>query len=123
MKAEEFFIIMEARLIGKDYYWWTDDSESIIRVEYRGEITDPVLPRLPRGRSYSPITAVCKLITGKSYPIRDWLMAAKEMQLNLNFAKSLARAQDNNMFELSSREKQHRRKLHRIVRLTPIRIF
>lgn len=120
MNAADFFAIIEQRLVGENFNWWTDDSFSIIRVQYQGQ---DALPELTAGRSYSPITAVCRLVTGKEFPIRDWVGAAKELELNLTFAVNLGRAQNNNLAKLKGREKKHRRKLLKITRMASRVLF
>lgn len=122
MKAEEFFAVIRDQLLDHRYYhWWSNDYEKIIRVEFWINPRDK--EPLRSSRSYSPITAVCRLVTGKHFPVRQWPAAAAALGLNHKFAQNMALAQDTPMRLLTGRARKYRRLLLEMTDVIPPSLF
>jgi len=72
---------------------WTVDSENSIRGKIKASPASTT-PRSPQG-TFTPITALCYMLTGKQYKSLEYAYAATELDIDLRLARAIELASDD----------------------------
>jgi len=104
---EEFFQALDLLKKHNCTHLWVTEVRHGLRLEAIAGNTG-----LRRHRHYSPITAVCRICTGKQFGLRQWPEASRALGMHPAFAAALARAQDNMFSRLKTAgQRKYRRQL------------
>lgn len=113
MTKERFFELLASMIASRTVNPWETEHRGSLRLEAHGPQSS-----LRVSWQYSPITAVCRLVTGKHYRLSKWHLAAEALSLHPGFALTLARAGQNNWPRLrTAQERRYRRQLCKILSL------
>lgn len=82
---------------------WTVDSENSIRGKIKASPTPASFPKTPPASTtprspqgtFTPITALCYMLTGKQYKSLEYAYAATELDIDLRLARAIELASDD----------------------------